>query len=1156
MKKYIILLLVLVGLAYTQIGAQTVVSSSVSGTVQDASGGVIAGAKVQLTNTGTNAVRVTTTSDTGAYMFSNLGVGTYKLEVIKEGFADYVQSGIVLEVNTSPVIPVALKVGQTTQVVQVEADAAMVETQSTGVGQVVNPEQVVDLPLNNRQANQLILLSGAAVSNNTNSLIVTLDYPTAVAISVAGAQGNSTNYYLDGAPNQDIRTNIGLPMPFPDALQEFKVESSAMPANYGRSPGGTVQGTTISGTNKFHGDVFEFLRNNAMDAKVDYSGANDGLKRNQFGGVVGGPIIRDKLFVFGGYQETMERVLGTPTSYLSPTTANLAGDFTAQLGPSTAPTGGNCPSGYLNQAFTTSPCSNIIQPALLQTSSAKIAAALAAYLPVLPGSSQVVLVAPYTHDNEAQGVLRTDWQRTSKDSLFARYFVSNYSLLPYYAKGNLFSAVNPGLQDQAQTLALGDTYVLSSKIVSAPRVYFTRMGVDRSTAPGIPTITQLGSNVTSEVPNYLSTLNVSGYFSTAFPSFPGYDYDNVFGASEDLSILLGKHSMNAGVVYNHNQVNADGTSNLNPALAFVSGSASRTGNSMADFITGNLDSFQQANGNLARDSQNLPSLYIQDNWKMLNHLQLNLGLRWDPFYAQYNKYKENINFDMSRFLAGKGSQVYTNAPVGLTFPGDPGFPGTSDTNSHVNNFAPRFGVVWDPRGRGTETIRAGYGIFYDTSTMWNNAQIVLDPPYGSNITFTPLSVAQGAGLASPWFGQSVSNPFPTPLQEPSNYVFPVGGTYRSAQPNIKPTYTQEWDLSIQKQITANWMVSATYLGSMTTHMWLGVILNPSVILGPSNGFPGVNGTSGGCTLSYRGQSYTYSQCNGPSSESVTVGGVTVNNESARQALTLDNPNVGPYFAGAMIQDESIANASYNGLLLVAQHRLSHDFSVLGNYTWSHCLDDGDIGQTLVTSFQNPSNPKGDWGNCASDRSQQFNASFVAQSPTVGDRVTRAIVGDWSLSGIYTLTSGSWLNVTDGTDVSLTGIGNDRPNKVGNPFAAGTVSANPSCNAPAALGAIGKTGKWFNPCAYQAQAATTFGNTHRADLLGPGNWNFDAALWRTFRLNERYSMLFRVEGFNVLNHLWKANPGSTSLSSGAVGEILAPQAGTNARLLQIAAKINF
>jgi hypothetical protein len=258
----------------------------------------------------------------------------------------------------------------------------------------------------------------------------------------------------------------------------------------------------------------------------------------------------------------------------------------------------------------------------------------------------------------------------------------------------------------------------------------------------------------------------------------------------------------------------------------------------------------------------------------------------------------------------------------------------------------------------------------------------------------------------------------------------------------------------------------------------------------------------------------------------------------------------------MIQNESIANASYQGLLLVAQHRLSHNFEVLANYTWSHCLDDGDIGQTLVTTFQNPSNPKGDWGNCASDRRQQLNVSFVAQSPMVGNRLTRAIVGDWSLSGIYTVTSGSWLNVTDGTDVSLTGVGNDRPNKVGNPFTAGSIAANPTCTAPAALGGIGKTNKWFNPCAYQAQAATTFGNTHRADLLGPGDWNFDSALWRTFKLNERYSMLFRLEGFNALNHLWKSNPGSTSLSSGAVGEILAPQAGTNQRILQLAAKINF
>ena len=1181
MKRYIVPLFILLGLVCAQVYSQAV-TSSLSGTVLDASGGVIPTAKVTLTNTGTNAVRTAETNSNGGYLFSNLGVGTYKLEVNKEGYAKYVQDGIVLQVNSSPAIVVTMKVGETTQTVQVEANAAMVETQSTGVGQVVNPEQVVDLPLNGRQANQLILLSGAAVTNNTGALQVSLDYPSTVAISVAGSQGNDTNYYLDGALNQDIRTDLGLPMPFPDALQEFKVESSAMPANFGRSPGGTVQAATMSGTNQVHGDVFEFIRNSDMDAKIDYSGKPDNLKRNQFGGVVGGPIIRNKVFLFGGFQETMERVLSAPASYTVPTQANLTGDFSAQLGPAVAPTGGKCPAGYLNQAYTTGTsllCTNVLNSAYLTakdgsgaTTSAGVAANLATYWPTPTGNNGTILVSPYTHDNEAQGVMRADWVRNDKDSLFARYFVANYNLLPYYQSGNLLTAYAPGLNDQVQGFVLGDTYVLSSKIVSAPRVFFTRMAVVRNGAAGIPNWTKLGSNVTSELPNYLGNAGITNYIGTlAIPSFPGYDYDNVYGVSEDISLLEGKHSINAGFVWTHNQMNADATSNVNPGMGFANGASSiATGNALADFVGGFADSFSQANGQLGRDGQNLPSLYFQDNWKAFSHLQLNLGLRWDPYYAQHTKYGWASDFSLANFAAGKTSTAFTNAPAGLTFPGDAGFNGKSDTNNHLNNFAPRVGLVWDPRGKGQETIRAGYGFFYNQSIMWNAMVVVLNPPFGSSIRFTPLlpaapgnAVSTGAGLANPWYGQAVSNPFPTPMTEPSNYTFPIAGQYSTEDQNIKPTYTQEWNLSIQKQVTPNWMLSATYLGSHTTHMWLGVNLQPSLIIGSGSNYPGVSnnagvsGTTGGCTLTWMTYTYNFTQCNGGVGDKVApVGGVgpTINSEQARAALTLRKPTVGPYFGG-MAQNQSLGNASYQGLLLVAQHRLSNNFSVLMNYTWSHCLDMADVSENLNVTFQNPSNPKGDWGNCASDRRQSFNGNFVAESPNVGNRLTREIIGNWSWTGIATVTSGAWLNMTDGSDVSLTGIGQDRPNKVGNPFAAGTVSANPTCVAPTAVKQNGRGAHWFNPCAYMNQASTAFGNTHRDDLVGPGNWNFDTALFRTFNLTERYKLIFRAEAFNVFNHMEMGNP-ATSLTSPLDGQVITSAAGSNARLLQMAAKINF
>ncbi len=339
-RIFALLLLVCVPFLYAHAQA----TAQISGTVLDSSGAAIAGAQVQITNTGTNATRATQSSADGTYSFPNLPIGPYKLEVSKEGFTTYVQSGIILQVGVNPTVNATLQVGAVTQTVEVQANAAMVETQSNaGLGQVIQPEQVVDLPLNGRQATQLIALSGAAVNTGgAGGLVNNLEYPNAPSFSIAGSQGNSTNYYLDGSLNMDYRTNVGEPMPFPDALQEFKVESSASPANVGVRPGGTVNAAVKSGTNAFHGDAFDYLRNTVMDADllrfVQSNGAppanppvGDNLKRNQFGGTIGGPIVRDKLFFFYGYQGTRERVLNGTSTVHVPTAATLAGDFTAML---------------------------------------------------------------------------------------------------------------------------------------------------------------------------------------------------------------------------------------------------------------------------------------------------------------------------------------------------------------------------------------------------------------------------------------------------------------------------------------------------------------------------------------------------------------------------------------------------------------------------------------------------------------------------------------------------------------------------------------------------------------------------------------------------------------------------------------------------------
>jgi carboxypeptidase family protein len=1172
--------------------AQT--TAQISGSVTDASGGLVAGAQLKVTNVDTSAERSAQSGDDGSFLFPSLAIGSYKLEVTKAGFETYVQTGIVLQVNTSPAVNVVLQVGNVSQTVEVQANAAMVETQSNGVGQVIQPEQVVDLPLNGRQATQLIALSGAAVNTGgAGGLAGSLDYPNAVSFSVAGSQGNATNYFLDGSSNMDYRSNVGEPMPFPDALQEFKVESSALPADLGSHPGGAVSGITKAGTNTFHGDLFEFLRNGVMDA-ASYNFPNssgvvaakptyDNLKRNQFGGVIGGPIKRDKLFFFYGFQGTTERQTNAPTQRVVPTAAMLGGDFTALLpgntkGCTNTVTLKNTvpnPNGGAAQQLTTAAGSNILTPGWLATPSHQIDIGVAALYPTPTDACGDVTTTSYQHDNEFQHVIRTDWQRTPSDTIFARYFITDYLLLSSVSSPtNILSSNGVGLDDRVQNISLGDTHILTPQMISSFRVNFLRTATQRTGNPDIPNLCTLGmTNASCPTPHILQSLFLS-------PGNQGWDYENAFGISENLGWQIHSHQLAIGFMGEHIQMNGNGTFQLNPLPGFVNGGSSYSGSNLADFVAGMPDTFGQGNGQLSRDGQNLPSLYFQDNWKMTRRFQLNYGVRWDPFFPSHNKYGQAADFNLAAYNAGDVSKIFANAPPGVTFPGDAGFNGKSDSLSHALQFSPRIGIVWDPRGKGLETVRAGYGIFYDTSLMWNAMHVVLNAPWGNTVSFTPLppvagsaSASSGGGEANPYYGQLGGNIFPTPFYPPSNWTFGANGGYVFQNQQIKPSNAQSWNLSFQKQISANWLVSASYLGSKTTHIWLGDSANPDVVITSGMTAPGIlannvvagNPISGSCTLLYGGtnttnNAFTFNPCNqaangGTANVKNAVTGVTVNDGSARRALNLSNPSKGYIMSGGVLMAQSFGNAAYNGLLASVQHRLSKGFSVNANYTWSHCLDDGEVGQDISDNFQNPANPKADWGNCGFDRRQVFNLSLVAQTPKFSSTWMRRILGNWTASGIFTDTTGSYNNVSDGSDVSLVGQRGvpgsggftDRPNQVGDPFMSGAIG---SCtdNAP-----VRTILNWFNTCAFAKQATATFGSAARDSLVGPGHWNFDTAVWRTFAVTERLKMDFRFEGFNVFNHPQFGNPAVSLSSPGTFGKI---SSGNPMRILQAAIKVNF
>jgi hypothetical protein len=1052
------------------------------------------GVEVKVTNTDTTATRTVVTSETGAYVVPNLPVGPYRLEASLPGFSTYAQSGIVLQVNSNPTINIELQVGQVSSVLEVQAAANMVETSSNVIGQVVDQQRVSELPLNGRNVTQLIALFGAAVPNTGGGLATNLNYPTVAAFSIAGGQNNATNYFLDGATHIDSRTNVGLPLPFPDALQEFKVETSTLPANYGSHPGGAVNAVTKSGTNAIHGDAFWFVRNGAMNARNFFAPVRDSLKRNQYGGVVGGPIVKDKLFFFEGYQGTTQRTAPATNIAFVPTADVLAGNFQTILAPPCQAKQVNLPSSIANN--------NILLPGLINPVALKVAA----LLPVSTDPCGRITYGVPSNSDEYQSVTRVDWQRNAKDQIFARYFITDYTLQSYYDKKNLLTAGTPGLQDRVQSVTLGDTYLLSANTVNSFRLGFSRSAVQRVTADGVPTTAELGSNVFAPIKNYIGQFQVPGYFT--INAIPGYVFNNLFNVSEDVSMTHNKHQIAFGFNYVHAQMNALGPFQMNPRMTFngqsvINGAA--TGNGLAAFLTGRLDTLLQGNGQVGRENQNLPALYFQDNWKVSSRLQINAGIRWDPFIPQQAKYGYASQFDLAKFNAGQVSQAFVNAPAGLTFPGDRDYPGNAATSPRYLDFAPRFGLVYDPRGRGTETIRAGYGIFYDSSYLWNTMHIPLNPPWGYTIT---VNTPPG-GFSDPWQGYPGGNPFPSPLVFPKDFQFPAGGTYVFEPADAKATYLQQWNLSVQKQVGTDWLITASYLGNKTTNQWLGHEMNPAVYI------PGT------CVAGQYGLT-----ANGACS--------TTGNTNARRIFALSKP-YGQYFGSAITVDTD-GNASYNAMLLTLQHRMRHNFSILTNYTWSHCLNQGEAGQDIVNYYQDPQNRRAEWGNCAADRRQIANASLVFKSPQFRSTWMKRLAGDWQASGIYTFTSGSWLTITDGTDVSLTGVGSDRPNVV-----ADWHVDNPTIK------------QWFNTSAFTRQAAGTFGNAGRSTILGPSNWNLDAALWRTFRITENTKMDLRVEAFNVLNHTRFNNPGTSLNNGNTLGQITSA---LDPRIMQLALKVNF
>ena len=1045
------------GVAWAQATAE------LAGRVTDESGAVLPGVTVTATQTDTGFTRPVVTDGTGAWIMSNLPTGPYRLEVSLQGFRTYVQTGIVLTVGATPTINAVLGVGSLEESVSVEAAAPLVDVRSAGISEVVDEARIVELPLQGRQITDLIVLAGAAVETGRPN---TKNFQGGTSISVAGGTIAGVAYVLDGAMHNDVSNDGGLPLPFPDALQEFRVATSGLAAENGMHAGASVSAVTKSGTNVLHGNAFEFLRDRRFNATnpfarqgPDGKRVDDGLRRNQYGGTLGGPVVRDRLFFFGGYQGTATRVQPTANIAYVPTAAMLAGDFTAFTSPA-------CNSG--RQITLRAPfVNNRIDPAQFSPVAMNLARRL-------PGTNDPCGETKFSlpeHRDDWQAVSRIDYQLSASQSVFGRYIATHHKGLSSYSQsgGNVLSTIIPNIDNLAQSLTLGHTVVVGPNMVNAVRFAFNRTSVDRFNddyfAPA-----DLGAKVYNYSPTRETFVDVSGGFIISNnQATKGLADNNAFQISEELTLVRGRHQIALGANVAHWRVLQRSWASGGGTFAF---NGQITGLGLADLLLGRVSSFSHASSLGQTFNQWYQGVYVQDGWRATDRVTLNAGLRWEPFSGQQFTEGAIANFDLDQFRQGVRSTVFVNAPAGMLYPGDPGFPpGRSGFKRQWLNLAPRAGVAWDVAGDGRTAVRASYGIAYDFPAGETWFILAASPPYGNR-----SQLQDPPGRMDDPYGHVGGDPSPIRTNRDTRY--PPFGSLGVVDPDIDAPRVQQWNVTVERQIGTNWGASVSYLGSHSDRFWGLVGLNPGVYRG-----------TGPCTIN----AVAYPVC------------TTLGNLNNRRVLYGENPQQAQ-FIGNLDRFDDLTSMDYRGLKVSAQRRAPSGVSLNGNWTWGRCVGlpifrGGAGGSDILgggAPYASPDNLEYDRGHCDWDRAHLTNVTVGYQTPSFDGAVLRALASNWRVSGIVTARSGNRLTITTGV-TSFNGIGTIRVNQVSDDVY-GVKTLN----------------SYLNRAAFAQPAPGAFGDMARNSISGPGFWKADLALSRLFSLGAARQVEVRMEAFNLFN----------------------------------------
>ncbi|MGA8837401.1 MAG: TonB-dependent receptor [Candidatus Sulfotelmatobacter sp.] len=1102
---------------------------SVSGTVKDASGAVIPDATVSANNVDTGVQVWGATNGRGFYSFPELPVGRYTIAIEKTGFRLYQRTAITVDANRALTVDAVLDVGAEGNAVTVIDTAVHAETSETQMGEVISGKKIAAVPLNGRSYTDLLALQPGVVP--TTSLTSTTQQDVGVSalspsgglnpgtISINGQREFSNAFTVNGSDaEEDVNSGTAI-IPNLDSVAEFRILTSNFDAEYGGHSGGQINVVTKSGTNAFHGDAFEFVRNTSLDARNYFSPTRGAFDQNQFGGTFGGPIRRNRTFFFADYQGT-RLTQGVDTGDIAvPTVAERSGIF---------------PNGVIPESEWSAPAKNLLQ-----------------YIPQPNVGTDEFATSAYNETlRDDKGAYRLD-HNSSWGVLSAYYFLDDYTLnnpYPVAQSGASVPGFNALYLGRAQLLSLSDTKTLGSTAVNEFRFTYMRdhsdlgkpiggLGISLASqgfvtgagTPGIVPLNPPGEGVENIVFNAFSIGTNANELKQA---------NNTFQWTDNFSKVVGQHTMKFGMEFHFDQINTNAIAQFNGNFLFT---GSDTVPDFEDFLLGLPSQYNQSQLQPFYGRNKYWGLYAQDGWRMRSNLTLNYGLRWDRIEPWYEK-----NNGISTFEPGKQSLVFPGAPKGILFPTDPGVPRTLSPPGNLD-FAPRIGVAYSPEGRedtllgkvlggpGKTSVRAGFGMYYTAIEALTVGILAGNAPFG--ITYSsPAPPLFATPFITASTGQFQGQPFPVALvtqkasrSHPDSNVDwsqyePISGIPGYAATNRIP-YVEEYMLSLERQLGANTVLSVSYVGTQSHRLLVMEEANagdPALCLSLSQPR---DVSPGSPTCGPFGESNVYTAASG-------------------RVFDGTRGPLGSNF-GSDTKQTTIGKSNYNALQISLRHT-SGRLELSAGYTYGKSLDESsNLGEEV-----NPINPALSYALSSFDIRHNFVVSYNYRIPFESLwRVSNRWTQGWEVSGITHFSSGLPVTLVNYGDNSLLGA---EPNGINNygidepDYLGGALDLNHDPS---------NERTYFNTSQFSENALGTPGSAKRRFFYGPGLDNYDMALLKNVRLSESKSLQLRLEGFNVFNHAQFFGPQSVvgNIGSSSFGQVVSANP---PRLVQLGVKFFF